>query len=184
MRGLIPASAIAHPVAAQLPGVYQGETVVEAFCAALDDVLAPVVLTLDSMPAYLDPQTTPPDMLVWLAAWLGIDIDAASPVADQRALVRAGVEVLRWRGTAKGLRATIRLETGLDADIVDTGATEWSSTPEATLPGERGSRVIVRIVAAEPDMIDIGLLDKIVASNVPAHVSHRIEVVAPSTPTG
>jgi phage tail-like protein len=184
MRGLIPVPAVAHPAAAQLPGVYQGETVVEAFCAALDEVLAPVVLTLDSMPAYLDPQTTPPDMLTWLAAWLGISIDTALPITEQRALVSDGVEVLRWRGTAKGLRETIRLETGLDADIVDSGATEWSSTPEAPLPGEPVSRVIVRITVAEPDMIDVGLLDKIVASSVPAHVSHGIEVVAPSTPTG
>jgi phage tail-like protein len=183
MRGLIPVSAIAHPVVPQLPGVYQGETVVEAFCAALDEVLAPAVLTLDSMPAYLDPQTTPPDMLAWLAAWLGISVYTASPIAEQRALVRDAVDVLRWRGTAKGLRGTIRLETGLDADIVETGATEWSSTPETPLPGAPESRVIVRITATKPDMIDVGLLDKIVSSNVPAHVSHRIEVIAPSTPT-
>src|SRR5215475_4703854 len=184
MRGLMPGSAIAHPVAAQLPGVYQGEAVVEAFCAALDEVLAPVVLTLDSMPAYFDPQTTPQDMLAWLAGWLGINIDNAPPIAEQRAVIRAGADVLRWRGTAKGLREAIHLETGLDADIVDTGAVDWSSTPETPLPGEAGDRVIVRIIAAEPDMIDVGLVDKVVASNVPAAVNHGIEVVAPSTPPG
>jgi phage tail-like protein len=180
----MPVSAIAHPVAAQLPGIYQGEAVVEAFCAALDEVLAPVVLTLDSMPAYFDAQTTPQDVLAWLAGWLGISVDNSAPIAEQRALVRDGAEALRWRGTAKGLRQAIRLETGLDADIVDTGAADWSSTPGTPLPGEAGRRVIVRIIAAEPDMIDVGFLNKVVASNVPAAVSYGIEVVAPSTSAG
>ena len=170
-----------HSAAAQLPGVYQGELVVDGFCAALDEVLAPVPLTLDSLPAYLDPQTTPRDMLPWLAGWVGIAIDPAPSVAEQRTFVRDAAQMLRWRGTARGLREAIRLETGLDAQIQETGGTEWSSTPGAALPGEPGNRVIVRISAAEPDSVDAGLVEEIVAASIPAHVGHRIEVVAPTS---
>ncbi len=173
-----------HSVADQLPGVYQGEQVVENFCGALDEVVSPVVLTLDSLPAYLDPQTTPSDMLAWLGGWLGISVTAAAPVGEQRALIREGAEMLRWRGTAKGLRAAIRLEIGLDAEIVETGATEWSATAGMPFPGEEGNSVIVRITAAEPETVDVGLVEDIVAANVPAHVGHRIEIVASSTPAG
>jgi phage tail-like protein len=176
----MPAQSVPWSVAAQLPGVYQGEAVVERFCSALDDVLAPVALTLDSMPAYLDPQTTPPDMLGWLAGWLGISVDPAPSIAERRALVREGAEMLRWRGTAKGLREAIRLETGLDVEIADSGGAEWSSTPGAELPGDPGNRVIVRVTAAEPELVDVGVLERVVAGSVPAHVDHRIEVVAAS----
>jgi phage tail-like protein len=165
-------------VAAQLPGVYQGEYVVEMFCGALDEVLAPVVLTLDSLPAYLDPQTAPSDMLTWLAGWVGIDVIGAPSVAEQRDLVRDGAEMLRWRGTARGLRAAIRLETGLDADITETGASDWSSSPGAELPGEAGNRVIVRVTAADPDLVDVARIEEIVAGCTPASVGSRVEVVA------
>ena len=180
MRALMPEQRAPHSVAAQLPGVYQGELVVEEFCAALDDVLAPVPLTLDSLPAYFDPQTTPRDMLAWLAGWVGIALDPAPSIAEQRTFVSAAAQMLRWRGTAKGLREAIRLETGLEAQIQETGGTEWSSTPGATLPGQPGNRVIVRITAAEPDSVDAGLVEEIVAAGIPAHVGHRIEIVAPT----
>lgn len=178
MRALMPEQRVAWSVAAQLPGVYLGEPVVERFCSALDDVLAPVALTLDSLPAYLDPQTTPADLLGWLAGWLGIAVDPAPSLADRRALVRDGAELLRWRGTARGLREAIRLETGLEVEIVDSGGTEWSSTPGTELPGAQGNRVIVRVTAAEPDLVDVGVVERVVAGNVPAHVGHRVEVVA------
>jgi phage tail-like protein len=178
MRGLMPDQLSPLSVAAQLPGVYQGELVVDAFCAALDEVLAPVLLTLDSLPAYLDPQTTPRDMLGWLAGWLGIVLDDAPTVGEQRRFVREGAEVLRWRGTATGLRDALRLEAGVAAEIEETGGTEWSSTPGAELPGDAGNRVIVRITAAEPDLVDAGLVEEIVAAGVPAHVGYRIEVGA------
>jgi phage tail-like protein len=180
MRGLIPVPANPLAVAAQLPGVYQGEYVVEMFCGALDEVLAPVVLTLDSLPAYLDPQTAPSDMLAWLAGWVGIDVVGAPSVAERRVLVRDGAEILRWRGTARGLRGAIRLETGLDAEITETGASDWSSSPGAQLPGEPGNRVIVRVTAADPDQVDVARIEEIVAGCIPASVGSRVEVVAAS----
>jgi phage tail-like protein len=167
-------------VAAQLPGVYQDEPVVDRFCDALDEVLAPVLLTLDSLPAYLDPQTTPPDMLAWLGSWVGVDVAPAPSVTEQRTLIRDAAEMLRWRGTAKGLHEAIRLGTGLDAEVVDTGASDWSSSAGAQLPGEAGNRVIVRITAADPDTVDLGRIEQIVSDCAPAHVGHRIEVVAGS----
>jgi phage tail-like protein len=184
VRGLIPVPANPLAVAAQLPGIYQGEFVVDMFCAALDEVLAPVVLTLDSLPAYLDPQTAPPDMLAWLAGWVGIDVVGAPSVEEQRKLVRDGAEMLRWRGTARGLRAAIVLETGLDAEITETGASDWSSSPGAELPGEAGNRVIVRVTAADPDLVDAARIAEIVIGCIPAHVGHRVEVVAAPAAAG
>ncbi len=180
MRALMPEQRSPQSVAAQLPGVYQGEPVVDAFCDALDEVLAPVLLTLDSLPAYLDPQTTPRDMLAWLAGWVGISLDPNPELDEQRRFVREGAQVLRWRGTAHGLREALRLEAGLDAQIEESGGTEWSSTPGTALPGDETNRVIVRITAAEPDRVDAGVVEEIVAAGIPAHVGHRIEVVAPS----
>jgi phage tail-like protein len=184
MRALMPRQRTPVSVAAQLPGVYQGGFVVDGLCASLDDVLAPVLLTLDSLPAYLDPQTTPHDMLAWLAGWVGITLEPSPSVTEQRTFVREAAQMLRWRGTAKGLREAIRLETGLDAEIVESGGTEWSSTPGAALPGEATNRIIVRVTAAGTDLVDADsveqIVENIVAASIPAHVGHQIEVVTPT----
>ena len=42
---------------------------------AVDAALAPVVSTLDSFSAYLDPATVPEDMLRWLASWVLVAVD-------------------------------------------------------------------------------------------------------------
>ncbi len=167
-----------HSVSERLPGVYQYETFVHNLCAGLDDGLAPVVLTLDSFPAYLDPGTTPADMLSWLAGWIGVTLESGQAVDGQRRLVRQAVELLRWRGTAEGLREAIRTQVGVDPQIAETGGSEWSATPGTPLPGEPGNRVVVRLAVPDPGRIDVDRIENLVASWVPAHVAYRVEIVA------
>ncbi len=70
-RALLPGLGTRHPLGAQLPSVYAEDDFVQRFTAALDDILAPVLCTLDSLPAYFDPALAPADFLEYLAAWVG-----------------------------------------------------------------------------------------------------------------
>jgi phage tail-like protein len=165
------------PVGDRLPGVFDNDAVVQDFCAGLDEVLAPIVLTLDCLPAYLDPVTTPADMIGWLADWLGVNLDPRQSVAQQRHLLRKTAKLLQWRGTAKGLRDVVEFIVGVRPEIIETGGSQWSETPGTPLPGQPGDRVVVRLVVADPTQVDARRVGEIVAAITPAHIRYVIEIV-------
>jgi phage tail-like protein len=178
MRALTPELVNPLPVGERLPGVLLTDEVVRQFCAAMDDVLTPVVLTLDCLPAYFDPLTTPHDMVEWLADWLGVVLDPRQSIAQQRHLLRKTAKLLRWRGTVRGLRDAVVFATGVVPEIIETGATEWSERPGTELPGRPGNEVIVRLRVDDPRSISVRRLRQTVAAVIPAHIRYEVDIVA------
>jgi phage tail-like protein len=176
MRGLIPGLASPHPLAETLPALYREDPFAQDLCAGLDEVLAPIMATLDSLDAYLDPGTAPDDMLGWLAGWLGIALDGNQSAGRQRELVQAGVELLHWRGTARGVRAAVGALFDLPAEITESGGAAWSTEPAGELPGSDRTELVVRIGVSDPDAFDVRRLEALVAMVKPAHIPHRVEV--------
>ena len=91
-------------------------------------------------------------------------------------------DVYRIRGTHQGLAEHVRLVTGMDVEITESGATAWSTTSGATLPGRAGFELVVRTRAEPGSELDMTTLDSLVAASKPAHVLHRVEVVKPPAP--
>jgi len=177
-----------HPIAETLPGVYRDtwvderrrtarEPFGERFIAALDDVLAPVLATLDNLSAYFDPGTTPEDFLAWLGEWVAAPVDASWSEDRRRAFVAQAAELYRRRGTAAGLRDHLLIHTGGTVEIIENGASSWSAKPDAKLPGSPEAVVVVRITVDDPDSVDEAKLDALVAASKPAHVVHRLEIL-------
>ena len=81
MRGMIPELLSPHPLTETLPSLLREDPFAESLCASFDELLAPAILSLDTFVPYLDPETTPDDMLPWLAQWLGLgsDLDVNQP---------------------------------------------------------------------------------------------------------
>lgn len=175
-RGLVPGLASPYPIGETLPGVFRGDSFTQRWCAALDEVLAPVVVTLDSFPAYLDPATAPDDLLPWLAGWMGIALDGHQSAERQRDLVQIGVELLQWRGTARGVRAAVQALFDVDPDLVESGGTATSAQPGTALPGSDRPDLLVRLRVPNPDEFDVRRLDALVEMAKPAHLPHRVEV--------
>ena len=75
------------------------------FLQALEEVLDPIVATLDSLPAHLDVDLAPEHALAGLATWLGVDEVESLPAEQRREAVRRAGELARMRGTRAGLRA-------------------------------------------------------------------------------
>ena len=69
MRGAVPGLPTPHPIGLALPALYLDDGFTQRFTAGLDEVLAPVLLTLDCLDAYLDLELAPPDFLDWLAGY-------------------------------------------------------------------------------------------------------------------
>ena len=99
-------------------------------------MLAPVLLSLDAFPAYLDLSTTPEDMLPWLAQWLGIALDPSQELQHvQRGLLRSAGELHATRGTQRGIELAVEAALGVPVEVTETGGAAWSETP-----GRRAAR--------------------------------------------
>ena len=167
-----------HPLGSTLPALYLGDDFAQQLCAAFDDVLAPIFAILDCFPAYLDAGTAPVDMLDWLAGWIGLTLDDQGGATRKRTSIAIGAAVLPERGTARSIREAVRAAFNVETEIVESGATSWSTNPDSAPPGEEVPDLLVLVVTDEPDGIDRRRLDEVVRSAKPAHVPHRIEIVA------
>jgi len=176
MRGGVIGLRSQFPLGATLPGIYQDDGFVQDLCAGLDEVLAPLVATLDCLPAYLDPETTPADVLDWLAGWVGVLLEDV-PAERRRIVVRRAAELHRWRGTPRGVRAAVLAWFGVEPELVASGGSGWSAEGGAPLPGDPVPGLLVRVRVADPAMVDVGRLGAVIAAMKPAHVPHRVEVV-------
>lgn len=177
MRTHVPGLASPRPIGTTLPLVYEQDEVAQRFCAALDEVLAPVFATLDSLTAYLDPATTPADMLDWLAAWVGIVFHGHESAPHKRQVIRAGAGLLPWNGTVRCMREAVRSVYGVEPEVIDSGGTACSTEPGTPLPGQDRPGLVVRLAVPDPAAFDPRRLDDLVAALKPAHVPHRVEIV-------
>ncbi|HET9519845.1 MAG TPA: phage tail protein [Candidatus Limnocylindrales bacterium] len=177
MRGTIPGLASPHPLGPALPALYQDDDFAQAMLSALDEVLAPVVNTLDNLDSYFDPHLTPDDFLTWIGSWVGIAIDETWSMERRREVVARAVELYRLRGTAAGLGQQVEIYTGGSVEIVENGGTAWSIDPGGELPGSPKPLLVVRVRVDDPKSIDPLRLDALVAAAKPAHVEHRVEIM-------
>jgi phage tail-like protein len=165
-----------HPLGATLPGLYLDDSFTQRFCAALDEILAPDIAVLDCFAAYLDPATAPPDMLDWLASWMGLVSARNLPVERRRALVAGAAALHAWRGTAHAVRELIELCTGLPAELEESGSTGWSQDAATPLPGRARPGLIVRVRRGDQADVDEDLLTQLLELVVPAHVPWRLDL--------
>jgi phage tail-like protein len=177
MRGAVAGLANSRPIVELMPAVYQEDEFTGRFTAGLDDVLAPLLATLDCLDAYVDPLLAPLDFLDWLAGWVGIPMHDDIPLDRRRILVANAVRLHRMRGTMTGLRIQVQLLTGGQVELQDNGGVSWSESPGGPLPGEDTPRLAVRVRTPDPDRVPLDVLDEVVNWAKPAHVVHRVEVV-------
>jgi phage tail-like protein len=175
MRGTVPGLASPHPLGDTLPALYADDNFAQRLCQGLDEVLAPLLATLDCLPAYLDPATAPSDLVEWLAGWVGVAVAPEMPDERRRQLVAAAAQLYVWRGTLAAIRAIIELSTGQTPEILESGGTAWSPDPDAQLPGWPEPGLLVRLQTTERHIEESRLMS-LIAAFVPAHVPWRLEL--------
>jgi phage tail-like protein len=167
----------ATPIVEMLPGMLQDDPFAQRFASAFDDILAPVLLTLDCVDSYFDPWLAPKDFLEWLASWVAVELDETLPPERQRLLVSEAVRLYRVRGTAIGLAEQIAIYTGLEVEIEESGGATWSAAPGGYPPGEAQPRLLVKLISSDPESIDISRVNAIVGASKPAQVPHTVVVL-------
>ena len=176
MRGTIPGLPSPLPLVEILPSLLRADRFADSLCASFDEVLAPVLLSLDGFHAYLDLGTAPDDMVEWLAQWLGMTVDPNAAPAQQRQLLQSAGELHALRGTRRGLELAVQAELGVPVQVVETGASTWSTQPGGDLPGEPVPAVVVVARPGAGQDVDPERLDALVRAIKPAHIQHRVQV--------
>jgi phage tail-like protein len=176
MRALIEGLETPHPIGLELPGLFQDDDFTQRFTSALDEVFAPIFVTLDAIEAYVDPWLAPEDFLMWLSDWVGVPVEDDLPEDRKRALVARAVTLHAWAGTAKGIADLLEVYTGVRPELEESGAASWSTTPDSELPGSAAATLTVRFRVPEPDALDRNRIERLLATTLPAHVITTLEV--------
>ncbi|MGC4941080.1 phage tail protein I [Kribbella sp. DT2] len=173
MRGTPGGLGTPYPLGLLLPAVFQDDELLMRFLAAVDEVIAPAIASLDCLPAYVDPALAPPDFLGWLAGWVGTELDETWSVELQRATIARAVELHRGRGTVAGLRRQLELATGGEVEITDTGGVGWSLEPVDDHSGSTPARLTVVV---RDSAVSAAVVEAVVEAVKPAHVVHEVRV--------
>ena len=176
MRGMVAELASPHPLAATLPSMLREDPFAGSLCASFDDLLAPVLLALDTFANYLDPATTPEDMIPWLAQWLGLGVDLNVEEARQRRELQMAALLNATKGTRAAIETELVNALGMPVEVSESGGARWSPSPGGPLPGEPQEMLSVVIHPAAGQEVDLDRLDALIRSLKPAHVRHRVSV--------
>lgn len=184
MRGLIEGLATPAPLADTLPSMLREDAFARDLCAALDEVLAPIMLSLDSFPAYLDVGTTPDDMVPWLAQWVGLTVDHARKRGGQRELLRTARDMHALQGTRRGIELAVSAALGAEVkvEVSESGGTAWSERADDDLPGEPVPALVVTVRPGPGQDVDLEHLDAVVRAVRPAHVRYEVAIEAAEQP--
>ena len=176
MRGMIAELASPHPLTHTLPSMLREDSFAGNLCASFDELLAPVVLTLDTFVDYLDPATTPEDMIRWLAQWLGLGVDLNVEQARQRYELQIAGTLNATRGTRRSIATELENALGMPVEVNESGAARWSPSPGGPLPGEPHEMINIIVHPAAGQEVDRDRLEALIRSVKPAHVRHDVSV--------
>jgi len=105
----------------QLPRAMAADPVLRGFATAFEDVASTVRERVDSIEHQVDTGLATPEMLQYLASWLGLALEPTDPPEYQRSLVREMGRLLGWRGTRHGIEGLLEAATGSRVTVTDGG---------------------------------------------------------------
>jgi len=133
---------------AQLPAAMRQDRVISGFVRAFEEIGDSVREQVGDIEYELDVNLASPEMLSYLASWVGLAIDAAMAASTdpevrdvQRRLIRAVGQALVWRGTRRGLETLLEALTDARVDVLDPGGVVGPGDPDR--PG--GDLVVIEL---------------------------------------
>jgi phage tail-like protein len=165
-----------------LPSPFHADPFMRRFLLIFETILEPIERTIDNMACYFDPRLSPPQLLPWLASWVGLELDENWPIAQQRQLILWAATLYRWRGTRRGLRQHLRLYTGRTPLIVENfpglrvgqDAGLGANTRLGDAP--RPHWITVTVLSDSPEDLDERIVRQIIELEKPAHVAYSLEI--------
>lgn len=180
MRGTVPGLINRTPYRTRMPSVYQDDDLLGRMLAAVDEVIAPVIVTVDGLHHYVDPWLAPADFVDMLAAWMGLDLDDHVPLDGRRAAVSGAMRLHRMRGTMRGIAEGIQLLVGsaVTVSVTDNGGASASTEPGGPLPGSAQAELRVTLTGKADDAL-LARVTEVARVLAPAHVPTTVTWAAP-----
>jgi phage tail-like protein len=165
-----------------LPAIYADSDFMGRFLMIFESVLGPIEDMINNIAYYFDPDTTPEELLPWLASWVDMVMDESWPLERRRALVGSAVQLYQWRGTRRGMREYLRVYAGIEPEITEEfGGFPLSSSARLGLNTALGTGThnvfTVTLEVDEPESLNIHHLKAIIESEKPAHAAYRLRVL-------
>jgi phage tail-like protein len=152
------------------------------FLLIFENILKPLEHAVDNLALYFDPLFTTPQLLPWLASWLGLVLDSNWPEEKRRRLVKAAPELFRWQGTKKGLSDYLELYTGRVPEISEE-VSGIRLGPEARLgintrlgSSGGGCHFTVLFDLEENSDVDTNTIKTIIEQQKPAHTVYTLKI--------
>ena len=164
-----------------LPAPYAADPFIGRYLMIVERILSTVERTIDNIPYYFDPATTPAELLPWLASWVGVELDENTPLINRRRALSRAAGMYRWQGTRRALREQLADYTGQPPLIVENcdglrlGGDAMLGVNTA-LGRPRPHTMAITVLADDVAEIDEGVVRRIVESEKPVHVGYTVEV--------
>lgn len=154
----------------QLPvGMVDDEFLVR-FLSIFQDIADTVLQQVDTLPHMFDPSVAPDPMVRLMGQWIGVDwVDESLDDDLQRHTVLAYAELLKWRGTRRGMELLLETISGGPATVIDSGGVYHEGEAPAAQPHVRIDIESTGWAATE-DLIEI------VKAELPATVTFQLSV--------
>src|SRR5688572_7110552 len=164
-----------------LPAPYAADPFLGRYLMIVEAIFSSIERTIDNVPYYFDPSTTPEELLPWLASWVGVDLDENAPVEKRRRVLAKAAELYRWQGTRRALRQQLEDYTGQRPLIVENfdGLRLGSDAMlgvNTQLGQARPHTMHITALADDAAAMDEGVLRRIVEAEKPVHVGYVLEV--------
>jgi phage tail-like protein len=168
-----------------LPGPFQSDDFTARFLLICESIHAPLERTIDTMARYFDPRLAPPELLPWLASWVGIELDENWPLPARRQLILWAARLYRWRGTRRGMREHLRILTGhapLIVENFDGGRVGQDAilgvNTQVGASQPRPNTIHITVIADDPSRVDERMVRQVVEFQKPAHVGYTLDIRA------
>ena len=180
MRRIVVMESEPELLAKYMPAIFRQDPFMQRLLRMFDEMLRPLMATVDAVDCYLDPLITPPAFVEWLASWVGQELSPSWPDHSRRALVSEAAWIHRARGTQAGIKRAVELVAGCEALVIDN--TEGLRLDEDGRLGvntalhasnQNRIRIVLRGSAAD---IDMEAVTDVVRKLKPAHCVFSVEL--------
>ena len=155
----------------QLPVGMSEQDFLRRFLMIFQSVGDTVLHQIDELDKAFDPTVAADSMVRTMGRWIGLEwLDSSHPDLVQRQAVLEYAQLLRWRGTRRGLEALLRFMSGGGEVLVeDTGGVY----PEGEAPGTAPH---VRMVMPGSILTHTADVIRIIRAELPASVTFELVI--------
>lgn len=168
------------PLIQSVPPMLAQDTFVQRMMPAFDEVLAPIISTLDCLDSYFDPDITPDDFLRYLSSWVNSHNENELSVPGLRHSVATAVAMSAWRGTTSSLHTRF-FPYDLEAIVLEEGGgvtVNTTATDPETWPDAAPMVATVTITPSKENPNSIDNIIQLIKDYAPAHLQLTIVVAS------